>query len=45
MFYILVGIGSFLMVAAMLFLILLLLTKLGVEDFGQWLVDKIWKKK
>lgn len=45
MFYILVAIGSFLMVAALLFLLLIGLNKLGVEDFGQWLVDKIWKKK
>lgn len=45
MFYILLAAGSFLMVAALLFLLLIALNKLGVEDFGQRLVDKIWKKK
>jgi hypothetical protein len=44
MFYVLVAAGSFLIVAALLFLMLVVLTKLGVEDFGQWLVDKVWKK-
>lgn len=45
MFYLLIAAGSLLVVAGLLFLLLVVLTKLGVEDFGQWLVDKVWKKK
>lgn len=45
MFEILVAAGSFLLVALLLFILLVVLTKLGVEDFGQWLVNKVWKEK